>query len=160
MKKDRIILTIGIVIVTIFSIVMLIKGFYFIYKGAFNSGVGAFIVVFMNLGWLLHYYSEIRNIELRELIETHAGFIKMHERIQKDFIKERIREIVISSKRTEATVEEVDKIIELSRKRMVNGLSEERYICFINEVLHAIHSFAERAKHNLLNRIYEVKEDE
>ena len=43
---------------------------------------------------------------------------------------------------------------------MVNGLPEERYTCFINEVLFAINGFAERAKYNLLNRTYEVTETE
>lgn len=160
LERKRFLLKSCMIFVCLLSAWMTIDGIYLIYKGATSAGIMSFVVAIMNLAWVKYYLAEMRNVSLQFLVETQQELIKLHDKLRYEFFDERRKDIVLFNKRSEATAEELEKIIELSQKRMVNGLPEERYTCFINEVLHAIHGFAERAKHNLLNRTYEVKEDE
>lgn len=159
MKKQKKILKICRAVVIGLILWTLIDGIILITKGATNAGLASFIISFMNYAWIMFYNAQIQNVELCEFIDKQMECCDYSLKAFKDIYEERANDIVLFSKRSEATAEELEKIIELSQKRMVNGLPEERYTCFINEVLHAINGFAERAKHNLLYRTYEVKEN-
>lgn len=160
MKKQKTLLKICRTVVIILLAWTLIDGIILIIKGATNAGLASFIIAFMNYAWLMFYNAQIQNVELTELIDKQFECCDGLNKAFSDICKERAKDILLFSKRSEATAEEIEKIIELSQKRMVNGLPEERYTCFINEVLFAINGFAERAKYNLLNRTYEVTETE
>ena len=161
MKKQKTLLKICRAIVIILLAWTFVDGIVLIVKGATNAGLASFIITFMNYAWLMFYNAQIQNVELCEFIDKQFECCDGLRKAFSDICKERAKDIVLFSKRSEATAEEIEKIIELSQKRMVNGLPEERYTtCFINEVLSAINGFAERAKYNLLNRTYEVTETE
>lgn len=160
MKKQKTLLKVCRVIVIILLAWTFIDGIILIVKGATNAGLASFIITFMNYAWLMFYNAQIQNVELCEFIDKQFECCDSLHKVFSDICKERAKDILLFSKRSEATAEEIEKIIELSQKRMVNGLPEERYTCFINEVLSAIHGFAEGAKYNLLNRTYEVTETE
>ena len=157
--KKKIVIT-GAVFIGLLILYNLVHASWLLYKGAFEASILSLFVAVANIGWLVAYFNEMRNIELRDLLDETMKVAEFFNKTCSDLYTTRQDDITLFNKRSEATAEELEKIIELSQKRMVNGLPEERYTCFINEVLHAIHGFAERAKYNLLNRTYEVKEDE
>lgn len=158
MKKQKTLLKVCRAIVIILLAWTFIDGIILIVKGATNAGLASFVIAFTNFTLLMFHNAQIQNVELCELIDKQFECCDGLKKVISDICKERVKDILLFSKRSEATAEEIEKIIELSQKRMVNGLPQERYTCFINEVLSAIHGFAERAKHNLLNRTYEVTE--
>lgn len=148
------------IFVGVLALYNFVEAFYLMYKGAVETGFISLIISFMNYAWFMFYRSQLQNMELSELVDRTIEVADFFNKTSSELYTARQDDITLFNKRSEATAEELEKIIELSQKRMVNGLPEERYTCFINEVLHAIHGFAERAKHNLLNRTYEVKENE
>lgn len=158
MKKKIVIA--GAVFIALLILYNLVHASWLLYKGAFEASILSLFVAVANIGWLVAYFNEMRNIELRDLLDETMRVAEFFNKTCSDLYTTRQDDITLFNKRSEATAEELEKIIELSQKRMVNGLPEERYTCFINEVLHAINGFAERAKHNLLNRTYEVKEND
>lgn len=158
MKKQKTLLKVCRIIVIVLLAWTFIDGIILIVKGATNAGLASFIITFMNYAWLMFYNSQIQNVELTEFIDKQFKTIEFCNKIRSELLIERYRDFSVFNQRIDAIEEEIDKIIELSQKRMVNGLPQERYTCFINEVLSAITAFAERAKYKLRNGTYEPNE--
>ena len=156
MKKKIVIA--GAVFIGLLILYNLVHASWLIYKGAFEASILSLFVAVANIGWLTAYFNEMQNIDLQNIIDTQHEIIEFSDKIRSELLEARFSDLSVFNQRIDATVEEVEKIIELSQKRMVNGLPEERYTCFINEVLHAINGFAEHAKHNLRNRNFEPNE--
>ena len=148
------------IFVGVLALYNFVEAFYLMYKGAVETGFVSLIISFMNYAWFWFFRSQLQNMDLSELVDKTIEVADFFNKTASELYTARQDDIRLFNKRSEAVAEELEKIIELSQKRMVNGLPEERYTCFINEVLRTINAFAERAKHNLLNRTYEVKEDE